>query len=253
MTATDPAEGDARPGIGDLGLHGGAEFRGDDAFLGALLRAARRSRTRRGTDAPIRVVLLPAAAARERPALAAAAGIAAFEQVALADDVAIAASEARVVDARSAADERLASRLAAADLIYLPGGDPGVVLDVLAGSDAWRAVSRARMRGAIVAGASAGAMALGEWTWTPDGVRRGFGWAGRILVVPHADPDRVADAPTRRSTLVGDGVGILLLDERTGVVGDGRRWLVAGAGRAHWLPPHSSRVQSHEAGATFDT
>jgi len=49
-----------------------------------------------------------------------------------------------------------------ADLVYLPGGDPDAVVEILAGTLAWRSVQAARSRGAAVAGASAGAMALGE-------------------------------------------------------------------------------------------
>lgn len=252
-----------RSRVGPLGLHGGGEFRGDDAFLGALLRAAVAARPDRPVDTPLRVVLLPTAAARHRPALAAAGGIAAFEQVALDIGVRIAPSEARVVDTRSAADESLAWRLETADLVYLPGGDPDVVLDVLAGSAAWHAVARARMRGAVVAGASAGAMALGELTWTPDGVRRGFGWAGRVFVVPHAvgrasdhrsaDDGVSADARERRRLLGRDDLSLFLLEERTGVIGDGQRWTVAGAGAAHVLPPHASSISSYANGASFGT
>jgi hypothetical protein len=253
--ASDQAATRAR--IGRLGLHGGGEFRGDDAFLGALLRTAAGARRDRSADTPLRVVLLPTAAARERPALAAAGGIAAFEQVALDLSLPIAPSEARVIDARTAADDGLAWRLESADLVYLPGGDPGVVLDVLADSAAWHAVSRARMRGAVVAGASAGAMALGELTWTPDGIRRGFGWAGRVFIVPHADRQRAgadlaADARERRRALGREDLALFLLEERTGVIGDGTQWSVAGAGEVHVLAPHATALASYLHGASFN-
>ena len=226
--------------VGPLALHGGGEFVRDDAFLSALLEAAARSRARSEAD-PVRVVIVPTAAARHQPALAAATGAAAVERVAAGMGRPVRVTEARVVDDASAADRRCLELLSAADLVYLPGGDPGVVLDVLEGSAALQAIQRARVAGAVVAGASAGAMAFGRRTWTPDGVRDGFGWAGELLVVPHATPDRVAGAPAERFRLLGDeSIGVLLLAERTGVIGADRgTWRVVGPGDVHWLAPRA--------------
>lgn len=227
--------------VGPLALHGGGEFVRDETFLQALLDVAAASRDRKQGD-PLRVVMVPTAAARHRPGLAAATGAAAVERVAAEARRPVRVQEARVVDEASAADDRLVALLAAADLVYLPGGDPGVVLDVLVGSPALEAITQARVGGAVVAGASAGAMAFGRWTWTPDGVRRGLGWAGELLVLPHATPDRVAGAAGERARLLGDdSLGILLLAERTGVIGSvGGRWGVAGSGDVHWLGPRAT-------------
>ncbi|HEX5589633.1 MAG TPA: Type 1 glutamine amidotransferase-like domain-containing protein, partial [Candidatus Limnocylindrales bacterium] len=185
--------------IGPLALHGGGEFlAGDEPFLRALLDRAAVAASGRGAATPaLRVELLTTAVARHRPDMAFAVGSAALERVAAA-----AGSElprlhlrhARVVDETSAADTDIAERLATADLVYLPGGDPDAVVEILVGSAALRAVAAARARGAVVAGASAGAMALGERTWTPGGYVGGFGWAGRLVVVPHASEWRLASA-----------------------------------------------------------
>lgn len=227
-------------GVGPLALHGGGEFVRDEAFLSALLEAAGRRRGRAPADT-LRVVMVPTAAAQHRPALAAATGAAAVERVAAEMRRHVRVEEARVIDEASAAAGRCLELLAAADLVYLPGGDPGMVLDVLGGSAALRAIQQARLGGAVVAGASAGAMAFGRRTWTPDGIRDGFGWAGDLLVLPHATPDRVAGAPAERLRLLGDdSTGILLLAERTGVIAADRgTWRVAGPGDVHWLAPRA--------------
>jgi hypothetical protein len=250
--------------IGPLALHGGGEFMaGDEPFLRHLLElaaAAARARTR--TQAPgggsgpgsapgtgpgaIRIELLTTAVARHRPAMAFAVGSAAFER--LAPEVTggagggrVLVGHARVVDADTAADPAIAERLAAADLVYLPGGDPDAVVEILAGTLAWQSVRTARLRGAVVAGASAGAMALGEQTWTPRGYVAGFGWAGRLVVVPHADAARLASVrPTVDALPHGQQLAILGLPERAGVSGRPGTWTVIGDAGAWWWPPHAS-------------
>jgi len=242
--------------IGPLALHGGGEFlAGDEPFLGHLLGLAARASLAR-TDAArgavastLRVELLTTAVARHRPDMAYAVGAAAFERVAAglgagvtvegAAGTRIRLHHARVVDAGSAADPDLADRLAAADLVYLPGGDPDAVVGILAGTAAWHAVERARLRGAVVAGASAGAMALGERTWTRDGYVAGFGWAGRLVVVPHVTAERMNGMRRTVDALErGPDLAILGLPERTGVTGGPGAWTVVGAAGAWWWPPH---------------
>lgn len=220
---------------GPIGLHGGGEYvEGDEPFLDVLLAAAARVAA---SDAPIRIVLLPTAAGRGRPERAAAIGRAAFERRAAAAGVRVAVEVARVVDAASADDPRAAELLADAHLIHLPGGDPDLVPAVLAGSPACDGVHRAWRRGAVVAGASAGAMALAEWTWTPNGGIRGLGLVPGLAVVPHYDDVRRSRWQQALAELAPDGIGYLGLDERTGVLstGDGSGWRVAGPGAAYWF------------------
>jgi cyanophycinase len=70
--------------------------------------------------------------------------------------------------ARDDADSpEYAAALAGADLIYLPGGNPRHLVESLRASAAWSAIHMAWLGGAILAGSSAGAMALGELTVTP--------------------------------------------------------------------------------------
>jgi cyanophycinase-like exopeptidase len=249
--------------IGPLALHGGGEFlAGDEPFLRALLDlAAGVAAQRDGPGATIRIELLTTAVARHRPEAAFAVGSAAFQRVAATGAGAGAAPtapieidvrHARVIDATSAADPEITERLANADLVYLPGGDPDAVVGILAGTAAWHAVEQARSRGAVVAGASAGAMALGELTWTRDGYVAGFGWAGRLVVVPHASADRMA--PMRRAVDAlpgGPELSILGLPERAGVIGGPGAWTVVGAAGASvwWFPPDATAPRVVPAGS----
>jgi len=243
--------------IGPLALHGGGEFLpGDEPFLTRLLElAAVAAAARGGSSATVRVELLTTAVARHRPDMAFAVGSAAFERVAAAarDSLpTVRVRHARVVDATTAADVDVAERLATADLVYLPGGDPDAVLEILAGTPTWRSVEAARSRGAVVAGASAGAMALGEQTWTPDGYVAGFGWAGRLVVVPHASEGRIARARAVVDTLPhGDELTIAGLPERAGIIGDGGEWPVVGAAGAWWWPAHATEPRRLASGASF--
>ena len=253
-TPLPAAKGSSR---GPLALHGGGEcVPGDEPFVAALLALAalpalerdRGCLPARGVDpAARRVVIVPTAAARGQPDLA-AANVARF-MVGLADaaSIAIRVETAAVVDAASAASAGHAARLAGADLSYLPGGDPDLIPRLLPGSLAWRGMLAARARGAVIAGASAGAMALGTWCWAPGGGQSGLGLASGVAVAPH-----FTSAVLRKRWLerfraeVPAGVGVLGLPERTGVVelldrtgSIGRRWKVVGPGRVAWYPPGS--------------
>jgi cyanophycinase-like exopeptidase len=243
--------------IGPLALHGGGEFlAGDEPFLGTLLDLAAAAAAGRDAAAEtVRVELLTSAVARHRPDMAFAVGSAAFERVAAEarpGPPPIRVRHARVVDAASAADPDLVARLAAADLVYLPGGDPDAVLEILAGTAAWHAVERARVRGAVVAGASAGAMALGERTWTPDGYVAGFGWAGRLVVAPHASEARMASMRAAVDALPrGAELTVLGLPERCGVIGRPGAWTVIGDAGAWWWPAHAAAPRQEPHGSVI--
>ena len=262
---------------GRIALHGGGEFHpGDEPFLRAILEAAA---ARAGVGPPVarpdetgdgprdhaprlRVVLLPTAAAGERPEMAVDVGSAAFRRVASEAGIAIDIQAAMVVDAASAAAPGKADRLARADLVYLPGGDPGRLAAILPGSPAWGAVLSAHARGAVVAGASAGAMILAAWTWTGSGGAIGLGLVPGIVVVPHAE--RVARGgwagTFARRVPPGIGpLGALGLDERTGIVSepDAARdgmpvaWRVVGPGVVHWTPAGERTIRDLRHGDTL--
>ena len=262
---------------GPIGLHGGGEYLpGDERFLDALLEAAVAGVRRRDEALPAlearnevddveghvvrlpgpspdaaggtsssretRIVIVPTAAARGRPEVAAANGTTAFERRARLGEHAfgVRVEVARLVDTASAADPRVVGLLRSADLIHFPGGDPDLIPAILGGSPALAAIEAAWRDGAVLAGASAGAMAFAEWTWTPRGGIHGLGFVRGLAVVPHYDEVRRTRWQGALDELAPGGLGYLGLDEQTGVIAlpNGarpRHWLVAGAGAAHWF------------------
>jgi len=248
---------------GPVALHGGGEFLpGDEPFLRALLDAASVPADERGGPGePIRVVVVPTAAARHNPDAASRFGTTALQRVADGGRP-LQIETARVVDAASAEDPATVSRLSDADLIYLPGGDPDVIPDLLPASGAWRAMDAARRRGAVLAGASAGAMGLCQLTWTPTGIRIGLGVVRGLVVFPHADAERWADRTAWFDLAASARVGVLGIGERTGVIspahldghgnGTTATWLVIGEREVRWLPPGSGEPSILVDGQTID-
>jgi hypothetical protein len=243
--------------IGPVALHGGGEFLpGDEPFLAALLLAA----ARRATGRPIRVAVVPTAAARGRPTLAAANGVVAFERVAAASGHDVVASAVGVVSHATAADRDVAAELATADVIHFPGGDPDLIPTIMPGSAAWAAITDAHVAGAVLAGASAGAMAFASWTWTPGGGMAGLMLVRGFAVVPHARAETWEDTVTRFAAWAPDGLGALGLAERTGVIEEAVApeatsigWRVVGPGEARWLPAPGRPTLVARSGERFET
>jgi cyanophycinase-like exopeptidase len=246
---------------GTIALHGGGEFQaGDEAFLAAWLRSARPDRPEPTSDAPLHVVVIPTAAARGRPELAAANGVAAIQRVAADLQLPCAVSTVAVLDRASAVDPALAARIARADAIHMPGGDPDLIPAVLTGTAAWAAITAAVGASAALAGASAGAMGLAAWTWTADGGTTGLGLlpGPPLVVMPHADDASWDRSLARFGSSVPAGLGILGLGERTGVLVDADPdsqvpWRVIGEGQVRWSPAGADPAQPRVfvAGETF--
>jgi cyanophycinase len=145
-------------------------------------------------------------------------------------------TELRIRGRRDAADPAVVSAAADAGAVYLCGGDPGLVVELLTGTPAWEAIVDAWRRGAALAGSSAGAMAMGEWSLIRAGVshdRRRFapalGLVPRMAVVPHLD--EFGERWLRRLEPPADGV-LLGLDTRTAAVWRPRiGWRTIGPGR----------------------
>ena len=145
--------------------------------------------------------------------------------------------ELRLRGRRDAADPATVEAARAGSGFYLCGGDPGLVVQILRDTPAWDAIVDAWRGGAVLAGSSAGAMALGEWSLIRAGMshdRRRFAPALRLLenvaVVPHLDEfgERWLPSldPPRR------GVVLLGLDTRTAAAWRPRiGWRAMGAGR----------------------
>jgi len=218
---------------GLVALHGGGEYaRGDERAMDALLAAA----TGASGGATAQIVVVPTAATRQRPELAASHGAAAFRDAARRAGADVEVLVAWVLDRLGADDDTVIATLEGAHLVHFPGGDPDLIPALLRGTRAWDAVLRAYAAGACIAGASAGAMALGDRLWTRDGGADGLGLVPRVAVLPHFAPGRLAS--WRRDVEAGQSLAWVGLDERTIVIGrPGGTWRVAGAGRAHVFLP----------------
>jgi cyanophycinase len=229
---------------GAIALHGGAEFtHGDEAFLAALLEA---------TEArPLRIVIVPTAGARGRPNSVVGFARRSLERVASDNGLDVAIDSALVFDEASANDRAVTRPLHDAGLVYLPGGDPDLIPRIFHDSLAWQLIRDAHARGATLAGASAGAMALAPLTWTRNGFIEGLGLVPGLVVVPHFDSFDPGGYESQRDQLRARGLGYLGLDERTGVIRDEvGRWRAVGTGRVHWGPP-SGEVVVASSGETL--
>ncbi len=88
----------------------------------------------------------------------------------------------------------------------------------------------------------------------------GLGLVSDLLVVPHADAARWADAVDRFGAAAPAALGALGLAERTGVLADEMPvgggpilWTVVGPGEVRWLPIRSGETLVARAGDTFRT
>ena len=209
------------PGL--LVLNGGDEFRpGNEPQDRELVSAA-------GSGA---AYVVATAARRQRPELAVATARQWFGSLGL--DV----QELAVYTRSDANSSELAARAAGAGLIYLTGGDPGLLANTLRASALWAAMTQAWLNGAALAGSSAGAMALCERTlvmarWPRHEQRRAIpalGLVPRTVVLPHYERMGSRWTIEEGSNQGSDGLTLLGLDERTAAVWNAVGWHAAGAG-----------------------
>jgi cyanophycinase len=171
-----------------------------------------------------RVVILPTAAARENPDLAAQNGVNHFSRLGAR------AEAAMIVDSVTARDGKWLGLIREADLVYLAGGDPVYLWETLRNSPAWEAILGIWRSGRTLAGSSAGAMVLGEHIWAPGrGWREGLGFLPGYAIIPHhARLAKLWNAEKMRSSLAG-GVTLIGIDEATALLGPA--WKVMGPGK----------------------
>jgi cyanophycinase len=206
---------------GVLCLNGGDEFHPGNEPQDGLLRDA----------AAGRPALIVATAAADHPELAVATAQRWFDRLGLP------VVELRARTRGEAMSAAGASEAAAAGLFYLVGGDPGRVVRVLLGSAVWEAMVSAWLAGAALAGSSAGAMAMCEWTLLrhafPGHTRRRPDAALSLVrgtaVLPHYNTFGERWIPSAQETLGADAV-LLGLDERTAALHKDGAWMAMGAG-----------------------
>ncbi|MDP9074501.1 MAG: Type 1 glutamine amidotransferase-like domain-containing protein, partial [Actinomycetota bacterium] len=202
---------------GPLALVGGAEWReGCRGFDADLLAAS-------GGD---QVVVLPTAGAYEHPERAVQWAERYFAE--LGGQV----RPLMVLGRVDAMDDSHARAVRAARFIYLGGGSPLHLRSVLKDSKVWQALEEAWHDGAVVAGSSAGAMALGDPMVDPRGgaLTVGLGLVEQLAIMPHANtwsPDKAH----RTFSLATGGLRIAAIDEQTALLRDpDGAWRIEGAG-----------------------
>ena len=201
---------------GPLALVGGAEWREGCTFDRTLLAES-------GAD---EVLVLPTAAAYEHPERA----VETAEQwfAGLGGKV-----RGLMVLARpDAEDESNVAAIRDARFIYLSGGSPLHLRSVLKDSPAWDALFQAWQGGAVLAGSSAGAMALCDPMVDPRGgaFTLGLGLLAQVAIIPHHDTWSPEKAK-RTITLAAKGVPVVAIDERTALIRDrDGAWSVDGVG-----------------------
>ena len=141
-----------------------------------------------------------------------------------------------------------------ADVIVLPGGVPSRLVAAMAGSLLWEEIAARWRKGAAITGSSAGAMALFERRislYPPNPLRLipGLGLLSGYVAGPHFDRLRARqwhDFALRRIT----PLGILGLDESTGLVGRPGAMKVLGSGLV--TIAKADRLEVYSAGAVID-
>jgi cyanophycinase len=230
-------------GRGPLALVGGAELMpGNEPVDEVLVRAAE--------DAP--AFVLATAAARQRAPKAVANAVRWFGGLGLTVEELPATKRSHATSAANA------ERARSGRFFYLVGGDPGLVPKTLAGARLWDAIVDAWRAGAALAGSSAGAMALCEWTLVrermPGDARRrylpGLGLVPGVAVLPHFETFGHRWVESALAAAPRDGVILLGIDERTGAVWRDGSWRVLGAAGVTVIA--SGQTQRFETGAAIE-
>jgi cyanophycinase len=190
---------------GVVALVGGAEWQDGCTFDRGLLEAS-------GTD---EVLVLPTAAAYEHPDRAVAAAAEHFKGL---------GGRVRGLDVLrrpDAEDEDNADAVRSARFIYLGGGSPLHLRSVLKETKVWDALLAAWQDGAVVAGSSAGAMALTDPMVDPRGgaFTIGLGLIEQLAVIPHFN-SWSHDKSHRTITLAPKGIPVVCIPEQTALIRD---------------------------------
>ena len=208
---------------GPLALVGGDELKpGNEPQDEVLVRVA--------GDGP--AFVLATAAGRQRPEVAVANAVRWFASLGLAVE------ELPATRRSDAKDSANAARARQGRFFYLVGGDPGLVPKTLAGTPLWEAIAEAWRTGAALAGSSAGAMALGEWTLVrermPGDHRRRYlpalGLVPRLAVLPHFETFGHRWVESAERAAPRSDVVLLGVDERTAALHFDGAWRALGDG-----------------------
>jgi cyanophycinase len=201
---------------GLLALVGGNEWQDGCTFDRGLLEASG------GRE----VLVLPTAAAYEHPQRAVEHAARWFESL---------GGKVRGLDVlrrQDAEDEANAAAVRACRFVYLSGGSPMHLRSVLKDSPVWDALAEAWDGGAVLAGASAGAMVLCDPRVDPRGgaFTLGLGLVEQVALIPHHE-EWDEDQARRTIELAPAGLPVVGIDTRTALIRSAEgSWRTEGAG-----------------------
>jgi cyanophycinase len=202
---------------GTLALVGGSEWQEKCSFDRGLLEASG------GSD----VLVLPTAAAYEHPARAVEHARQWFGSL---------GGTVRGLDVlrrHDAENEANAAAVRVSRFTYLSGGSPMHLRSVLKDSPVWDALVESWDDGAVLAGASAGAMVLCDPMVDPRGgaFTLGLGLVEQVALIPHHD-EWDEDQARRTIELAPAGLPVVGIDTQTALIRDpDGSWRTEGGGR----------------------
>jgi len=203
---------------GQLALVGGDEFRtGCEEMDREIMRAS-------GND-PAKVVVVPTAAVTG-PAKAANDGATHFG--ALGGD----SGKLMLLERNHAEDPDFFAPATTADVVYFTGGSPEHLLETVVDSPFLKAVLESVEAGLVLAGSSAGAMAMGSMMRRPraGGWVESLGVVSGVAVLPHHERRDQAETSKELQDTAPTGLTFLGIDARTGCLGTPNNWRVVGSG-----------------------
>lgn len=207
--------------MGNILLEGGAEF-------GGQMEEPDRQAIRLAGGSRTRISILPTAAVPDNNhEHAGSNGVRWFQSLGPAS-----VSSLPLTDRESANHAPWVRELEGSGLIYLLGGFPRYLAEVLQGTLAWKAMQRAHAGDAVIAGSSAGAMVLCEWYFDPFDQKAlsGLNLVPGSCVIPHHDT--FGQTWVARLDRLQRDVLLIGIDEQTGMLDDGADggWHVYGKG-----------------------
>ena len=153
----------------------------------------------------------------------------------------------RLFTRTDAENKGIAGQIAAANFIYFSGGKPRYLLDTLQGTATWQAIQGVYAAGGVVAGCSAGAMALGSvlfdfprfWRTVP-----ALALAPNIAVIPHFDEipsfiTGIIRSTARKTPVAG-------IEGSTALVCTSNQWTILGKGTVTIF--HGKQATRYHAG-----
>ena len=199
----------------NIALFGGNEFQSScTEFDRSLIKACANPKPK--------IAIIPTAASFENPKKAANNGLKYFASLGANP------FDLMILNREDANDQSLGKKLENTDVIYLTGGDPSYLYEVLQGSFFLDQMQALYEKGTMIAGSSAGAMVLGDFFGITNPAK-GLGFVPETLIVPHCEKFDHTKLLQINSVHAKD-LQVIGLDTATGVLNTGDDLIIKGKG-----------------------